>query len=214
MEEVITQPTENTATAPSPATTTSPITAPAFGAGQRPTDNRRGGFGGGFGGQRGGNRGGRGGGRGGRGGRPFENKSEYEQKVLDIARVSRVTKGGKRFSFRATVVIGDGKGKVGAGIAKGKDVAQSIQKATNQAKKALVTVPIKNGTIPYQTEAKYSSAVVILKPSKGGVKAGGPVRVVAKLAGITSLTGKLVERTNNKVNIAMATIEALKKLKK
>ncbi len=140
-------------------------------------------------------------------------KPEYDQKVLDIARVARVTKGGKRFSFRATIVIGDNKGKVGVGIAKGKDVAQSVQKAYNQAKKNLITVPLVHGTIPYQVEAKYSSAVVILKPAKGGVKAGGPVRVVAKLSGMTGLTGKLTERTNNKLNIAMATIEALKKIR-
>src|SRR3989338_956841 len=165
---------------------------------------------GGFGGQRlpAGRQGRRPGGRGG-----FANKSEYDQKVLDIARVSRVTKGGKRFSFRATIVIGDGNGKVGVGMAKGKDVAQSVQKAFNQAKKNLVTVLIKDGTIPYQVEAKYNSAVVLLKPARGGVKAGGPVRVVAKLSGITKLTGKLLRRTNNKVNIAMATLEALKKIR-
>lgn len=140
-------------------------------------------------------------------------KLEYDQKVLDIARVARVTKGGKRFSFRATIVIGDGRGHVGVGIAKGKDVAQSVQKAYNQAKKSLITVPLLDGTIPYQVEAKYSSAVVILKPAKGGVKAGGPVRVVAKLSGMRGLTGKLIERTNNKLNIAMATLKALGKLK-
>ncbi|MDP2647917.1 MAG: 30S ribosomal protein S5 [Candidatus Yanofskybacteria bacterium] len=140
-------------------------------------------------------------------------KPEFEQKPIDIARVTRVTKGGKRFSFRTTIVIGDGKGRVGVGIAKGHDVAQSIQKAANQAKKNLFTVLIVGGTIPYQVEAKYSSARVVLKPAKGGVKAGGPVRVVAKLAGIYSLTGKLLSRTSNKVNIAMATVEALKKLR-
>lgn len=158
----------------------------------------------------------RGGGRGprrDRGPRREIQKAEYEQKVLDIARVARVTKGGKRFSFRATIVIGDNRGKVGVGIAKGKDVVQSIQKAYNQAKKNLIVVPLIDGTIPYQVEAKYSSAVVILKPARGGIKAGGPVRVVAKLSGMTGLTGKLVERTNNKLNIAMATLEALKKLK-
>lgn len=155
----------------------------------------------------------------GRGGRPNRGprqehvKPEYEQKVLDIARVARVTKGGKRFSFRATIVIGDMKGRVSVGMAKGKDVAQSVQKAYNQAKKSLVKIPIVNGTIPYQVNAKYNSAVVVLKPAKGGVKAGGPVRVVAKLAGITSLTGKLTERTNNKINIAMATIKALQMLR-
>lgn len=165
--------------------------------------------------QRGG-RFGRGSGRGPRGPRrdrePRE-KPEFDSKVLDIARVTRVTKGGKRFSFRTTIVIGDGKGRVGMGISKGRDVQQSIQKATNQAKKKLINVPIKNGTIPYQTEYKYNSAIVVLKPSKSGVKAGGPVRAVAKLAGITSLTGKLIGRTNNKINIAMATLEALKQIR-
>ena len=167
-----------------------------------------------FGGDQGGQRRGRGGREGGRrfsGSR--EAKSEYDQKVLDIARVTRVTKGGKRFSFRTTVVIGDGKSKVGVGIGKGKDVQQSMQKAFNKAKKQLITVTTVHGTIPYQVEYKYNSAVVLLKPAKGGVKAGGPVRVVAKMAGIKSLTGKLIERTNNKINIAMATIEALKMLK-
>ena len=154
-------------------------------------------------------------GRGRRGFGPDSNKkSEYEQSVLDIARVARVTKGGKRFSFRATVVIGNGKSKVGVGIAQGRDVAQSIQKAFNDAKKHLITVEItQDGTIAHQVEAKYASVKVLLKPARGGVKAGGPVRVVAKLSGITKLTGKLLERTNNKVNIAMATIEALKKLR-
>jgi small subunit ribosomal protein S5 len=171
---------------------------------------------GGFGGGRGGRGGGQFGGRGGRGGsrrggdRP---KSEFDQKVLEIARVSRVTKGGKRFSFRATIVIGDGKGRVGVGMAKGKDVAQSVQKAVNQAKKHLFMVPLNHGTIPYQVKAKYNSAVVILKPGRGGIKAGGPVRVVAKLAGITGLTGKLIERTNNKLNIAQATIKALQMIR-
>lgn len=142
-----------------------------------------------------------------------DRKPEYDQRVLDIARVTRVTKGGKRFSFRTTVVIGDKKGKVGMGMAKGIDVAQSVQKAYNQAKKHLMIVPIVDGTIPYPVEAKFNSAVVILKPAKGGVRAGGPVRVVAKLAGINSLTGKLIERTNNKINIAQATLKALRQLR-
>ena len=170
-----------------------------------------GGQGGQGGGQRMGGRGGRGGGRR-FGGAPRE-KSEYDQKVLDIARVTRVTKGGKRFSFRAAIAIGDGKSRVGFGVGKGRDVAQSMQKAFNQAKKNLITVTTVDGTIPYQVESKYHSAVVLLKPAKGGVKAGGAVRVVAKLAGIKALTGKLIERTNSKINIARATIEALRKLK-
>ena len=208
METEILQSTVPTPTPVAPATPT-PEQAPRPGGQGRFGGGQRGGRGSGFG--RGVGFGGRGRRPGGRGG--FATKSEYDQKVLDIARVSRVTKGGKRFSFRATIVIGDGKGKVGVGLAKGKDVAQSVQKAFNQAKKNLVTVLIKDGTIPYQVEAKYNSAVVLLKPARGGVKAGGPVRVVAKLSGSTRLTGKLLRRTNNKVNIAMATIEALKKLR-
>jgi small subunit ribosomal protein S5 len=156
---------------------------------------------------------GRGRGEGRRFSGPREAKSEFEQKVLDIARVTRVTKGGKRFSFRTTVVIGDGKSRVGIGTGKGKDVAQSMQKAVNKAKKNLINVIIVNGTIPYQVEYKFNSAVILLKPAIGGVKAGGPVRVIARLAGIKALTGKLIERTNNKINIAKATIEALRLLR-
>lgn len=158
-------------------------------------------------------RGGRPGGRGPRRDRGPQEKPEYDQKTLDIARVARVTKGGKRFSFRATVVAGNAKGRVGVGAAKGRDVQQSIQKAYHQAKKNLITVPIKDGTILYQVEGKYSSATVLLKPSKSGIKAGGAVRVIAQLAGINSLTGKLTGRTNNKLNIARATMIALQKIR-
>jgi len=149
-----------------------------------------------------------------KGGRGFGgSKPDFEQKVLDIARVTRVTKGGKRFSFRTTVIAGDEKSRVGMGIGKGSSVPQSIQKAFNKAKKNLITVPIVDGTIPYQVKHKYNSAIVLLKPSSGGVKAGGPVRVVAQLCGIKALTGKLLSRTNNKINIAMAAIGALQKLR-
>jgi small subunit ribosomal protein S5 len=157
----------------------------------------------------GGGRGGRPGGRGPRRDRGPQEKPEFDQRTLDVARVARVTKGGKRFSFRATVVAGNGKGRVGVGVAKGRDVQQSVQKAYHQAKKHLITVVIKDGTIPYQVEGKYSSATVLLKPSRSGIKAGGAVRVVAQLAGLGSLTGKLTRRTNNKINIARATILAL-----
>lgn len=155
------------------------------------------------------------GGRGDRRPRQPREKSEYDSKVLDIARVTRVTKGGKRFSFRATVAIGDGKGKVGVGTAQGRDVAQAMAKATHQAKKNLIIVSLVKGTIPHEITEKYSSAVVLLKPAPpgSGVKAGGPVRVVAKLAGIENIIAKLIERTGNKINIARATIEALRKLK-
>lgn len=141
---------------------------------------------------------------------------EYDQKVLDIARVTRVTKGGKRFTFRASIVIGNKNGKVGFGIGKGRDVAQAVDKAFKQAKKYPIDVVFKEGTIPHQVEAKAGSAVVFLKPApKGsGVRAGGPMRVIAKLAGIQDISGKIISKTNNKINIARATIKALEKLRK
>lgn len=148
-------------------------------------------------------------------GAAYEKKSEFDQQVLDIARVTRVTKGGKRFSFRASVVIGDGKNSVGLGVAKGRDVSQSIQKAVHQAKKQMIKIPVKEHSIPHQVHAKFKSAEVILKPAAvgNGVKAGGPVRAVAKLAGIENVTAKLLSRTKNKINIAKAAIKALRQLR-
>ena len=156
-------------------------------------------------------------GRQGRGGPhrgPVREKSEFESKLIDLARVARVTKGGKRFSFRATMVIGDMKGRVGVGVAQGHDVQQAMQKSTQKAKKSLIKIALVNGTIPHQSQYKYHSAVVMMKPAPmgSGVKAGGPVRVIAKLAGIGNITAKLIERTNNKINIARAAIGALQNL--
>ena len=142
-------------------------------------------------------------------------KSEFEQKVLDIRRVTRVVAGGKRFRFRATVVLGDHKGRVGVGVDKGADTSESIEKASRVARKNLILVPIKNNTIPHEVIGKFSSAVVLLKPAREGrgIVAGGPVRVVASLAGITNITSKILGTTTNKLNNARAAIEALKKLK-
>ncbi len=143
-------------------------------------------------------------------------KDEFKDKVLDIRRVTRVVAGGKRFRFRATVVVGDEKGRVGVGIAKGLDVARSVEKARSDAKKNLITVNIKYGrTIAHETQAKYSAARVLLKPASvgHGLRAGGAVRFVLNLAGIKDATAKCLGRTPNKLTNAMATIEALKKLK-
>jgi len=141
--------------------------------------------------------------------------SEWDQKVLDIRRVARVVAGGKRFSFRATVVVGNKAGRVGVGVAKGQDVSGAVEKAVNQAKKNLVEVPIIEGTIPHEIAAKYSSAEVLLKPAKRGkgIIAGGAVRIVLVLAGLRDVTAKILGRTPNKLTNAMATLEALKKLK-
>ncbi len=140
---------------------------------------------------------------------------EYENKVIDIARVARVVKGGRRFSFRAVVVYGNRNGKVGVGVAKGKDVAKGIEKAIHDAKRHLITVPMIEGTIPHMVEAKYASVKLFLRPlgSGKGIIAGGPVRVVCDFAGLDSVSGKLLSRTKNKLNIARATIKALQQLK-
>lgn len=142
-------------------------------------------------------------------------RDEFDQKTLDIRRVTRVVSGGKRFSFRTSVVVGNRKGRVGIGMANSSDVASSIDKAVKDAKKNLITVPIKNKSIPFEVEAKFSAAVIMLKPAKigRGVIAGGPVRIVCELAGIENVTAKILSHTKNKLINACATIEALKKMK-
>lgn len=166
-------------------------------------------------GQRGGQRGG-GFGRGPR--RPFSDKrpvSEFKDKVLDLRRVARVVKGGKRLRFRVTLVMGDEKGRVAIGMGKGLDVADSIAKAKASAKKHIMRVPLKGRTIPHDVSAKFSAAEVILKPAKEGhgLRAGGAVRVVLSLAGVKDITAKCLGRTPNKLTNAMATIAALKMLR-
>ena len=140
-------------------------------------------------------------------------KSEFMDRVLEIRRVTRVVAGGKRFSFRATVVVGDGKGRVGVGIAKGKDVVTAIQKAKRQAEKNVFRVPLKDHrTIIHDVEAKYSAARVRLKPARvgNGLVAGGSCRAVLELVGVKDISAKVLGRTTNKLTNALATIEALK----
>jgi len=145
----------------------------------------------------------------------FEKKDEFDSKLLDLTRVMRMTAGGRRFRFRAGIVVGDKKGRIGFGLAKGADVAAAVEKATRVAKKNIVIVPIVNETIPHPVEAKFGAAKVILKPqSRGrGLVAGGTVRVICSLAGIKNISSKKIGHTSNKINNAKATIEALKKLK-
>ena len=137
-------------------------------------------------------------------------KPEFEQKLLDLARVTRVVKGGRRFRFRATLVIGNRKGKVGVGVGKGSDVTDAIGKAFDDAKKNMITVAIKNNTIAHAVEHKKGSAKVILKPAKEGrsIVAGGAVRAVVDFAGIRDIVSKSLG-TSNKLNVARATVEAL-----
>ena len=148
-------------------------------------------------------------------GRPGVVNDGFDTKLLDLARVTRVTGGGKRMSFRAIVVAGDRKSKIGIGVDKGRDVSQAIEKATSRAKKNLINVVIVNGTIPHQVEAKYGPAVILLKPQRigRGLVAGGAVRTICDLAGIKNISSKILSGSKNKLNNARATMEALKKLK-
>jgi small subunit ribosomal protein S5 len=141
-------------------------------------------------------------------------KDEFDSKLLDLARVTRVTAGGRRLRFRAVMVVGDKKGRVGVGVAKGSDVAQGIDKATRLAKKNLIKVPISGGTIPYEVMSKFGAARVLLKPQKEGrgLVAGGTVRVICSLVGIKNISSKVLGKTRNKLNNAKATIKALEKL--
>jgi len=138
---------------------------------------------------------------------------QFEELVINIDRVSRVVKGGRRFRFKALVVVGDRKNKVGVGVAKGADVQVAVQKATDIAKKNLIVIPIVNETIPHENEVKYSGARVLLKPAAPGtgIIAGGVVRSIIGVTGIRNLLSKSLNSTN-KVNIAYATIEALRGL--
>jgi small subunit ribosomal protein S5 len=143
---------------------------------------------------------------------PKEEK-QFEEYVINIDRVARVVKGGRRFRFKALVAVGDRKTKVGVGVAKGADVQAAIAKATDVAKKNMVTIPVINSTIPHDIEVKLSGARVLLKPAAPGtgIIAGGVVRSVIGLTGVTNLLSKSLG-SSNKVNIAYATIEALKSL--
>ena len=140
-------------------------------------------------------------GRGGQHGRSNfkKEKPEFDQQIVDLARVTRVTKGGKHLSFRAVVVIGDHKGRVGYGIDKGKDVQIGVAKAANQAKKNVITVPIIRDTIPHSIAVKYKSAQIILMPAPrgSGIIAGGAVRTVLEMAGVPNASAKILSRAKN-----------------
>lgn len=138
---------------------------------------------------------------------------EYEQQLVDLARVTRVVKGGKRLSFRACIVIGDRKGKIAVGVAKGLDVPAAIEKAVRKAKKELFEVKVVNDTIPHLLKAKYGAAKVLIRPAKQGhgIVAGGVVRTVLSVAGIKNVTAKILG-SKSKINNVKATLKALKSL--
>lgn len=156
--------------------------------------------------------------RGGRRGGPRRSRaedSEFDQRIIDIARVTRVTEGGKRMSFRATVAVGDRVNRIGFGIGKGLDVTLAVNKAVSRAKKSLLRVPItKNGSIAHASKAKFGSSKVMIKPAPvgTGIIAGGVMRTLLELAGVKNVTAKMIG-ANNKINNAHATLDALKKIK-
>ncbi|KKW39948.1 MAG: 30S ribosomal protein S5 [Parcubacteria group bacterium GW2011_GWA1_54_9] len=147
--------------------------------------------------------------------RPPRERGEFEQITIDARRVARVMAGGRRFNFSLVIIIGDKKGRVGVGLGKGVDTALAIDKATRDAKKHLFTVArTASGSIPHQVAAKYASSTVEIIPSKGrGLVAGSAVRTVLDLAGVTDVVTKIHSRSKNKLTIARATVEALKKLR-
>ena len=139
---------------------------------------------------------------------------EFDQKVVEIKRVTRVVAGGKRMRFRALVVIGDHKGKIGIGLKKGMDVTEAINKAVNAAKKSMITVPIVNDTIPHEVNIKYKSSKLLMRPARPGtgVIAGGAVRSVLDLAGVKNVISKMIG-SNNKTNNVRAAFEAFKSMR-
>lgn len=144
-----------------------------------------------------------------------ERAPEFESKLLDLARISHTRAGGRKMRFRAVVVIGNKQGKVGVGVAKGRDVALAVEKATRLSKENLIEVPMVKDTIPHEVYAKFGPAEVLLKPQRKGrgLVAGGTVRIICALAGIKNISSKILGRTGNKLNNAKATIKALKGLK-
>ena len=142
-------------------------------------------------------------------------KPEFDQQIVDLARVTRVTKGGKQMSFRCCVLIGDKKGRVGYGIQKGKDVQIAVEKAVRQAKKRMIVVPLIKDTLPHAITAKFKAAKVLLKPAPrgSGIIAGSVIRTVLEMAGVPNASSKMLGKTNNKINNVKATFAALESFK-
>lgn len=142
-------------------------------------------------------------------------RSEFEQKIISIRRVTRVMAGGRRFSFSVSIVIGNKKGKVGVGIGKASDTQLAIEKAVRNARKNLIEIPLnKHQHIPHDVHVKVASSEVMIQPAPGrGLVAGSSVRTVLELGGVKDVTAKIFSRSKNKLNNARAAVAALKKLK-
>ncbi|OGC08193.1 30S ribosomal protein S5 [candidate division WOR-1 bacterium RIFOXYA2_FULL_36_21] len=146
--------------------------------------------------------------------RNFNEPKEFEERVVQVRRVTKVVKGGKRMGFRVLAIVGDKKGRVGVGLGKASEVSSAIRKAVEAAKKSLVTIELIGGTIAHEISGKLGASFVLLKPAPSGkgVIAGGSVRVILELAGVRDVVGKSIG-SSNAVNTARATIDALSNLK-
>jgi small subunit ribosomal protein S5 len=143
-----------------------------------------------------------------------QNEAEIKEKLVNLARVAKVTKGGRTFSFSALVVVGDGNGSVGQGLGKALDVSESIQKAVQDAKKNMVKVALHKGTVPHEQKGKYGAGKVLIKPAADGtgVIAGGAMRAVLEMAGVHNVLAKS-QGSSNPHNVVKATIDALSKMR-
>jgi small subunit ribosomal protein S5 len=143
----------------------------------------------------------------------FNSEEEFIERTVHINRVAKVVKGGRRFSFSAIVVVGDGKGRVGIGKGKAAEVPEAIRKASESAKRSMVKVPIVNDTIPHEIVAKFGSSSVVLKPASAGtgIIAGGTVRAVIESAGIPNILSKIIG-SRNPHNVVRATMKGLSEM--